>query len=92
MIIDLATEQLKSLVRASALKAMNDRLPDAEKELNIRQAAKSLGMSVQAIRDNIWNIPHKIRNGRFYFTEKSLEFYWLVFLLPEHKKAHRQNQ
>jgi excisionase family DNA binding protein len=79
VIIQLDSEQLKSLIQTEFRKVLTDHSPadqrpgpDEEKPLNVGQAAEYLGISEQTVYQNIKKIPHKKRFGRLYFFRSEL--------------------
>ena len=82
VIIQLDTEQLKSLIQNEFRKVLSDYSPaehrpgpNEEKPLNVGQAAEYLGISEQTVYQNIKKIPHKKRFGRLYFLKSELVVY-----------------
>ncbi|MBO0937904.1 helix-turn-helix domain-containing protein [Fibrella sp. HMF5335] len=82
VIIQLDTEQLKSLIQTEFRKVLNDQPPaeyrpgpNEERPLNVGQTAEFLGISEQTVYQNIKKIPHKKRFGRLYFIKSELVAY-----------------
>ncbi len=47
-------------------------LPNSNPPLNIKEAAKILGIAQQTIYQNIERIPHRKKHGRLFFFENEL--------------------
>ena len=79
VIIQLTTEQLKSLIRTEFREVLKDQQPseqqsdpDERKPLNVEEAAKILGVSKQTVYQNIDKLPKRKRFGRLYFFKSEL--------------------